>query len=133
MPKFLLLVYVDPDRLDALPPGEYDGMMRHCLGHADELRGNGKLLDARMLEDPPTARSLRVRDGRVKVTDGPFSETKEVLGGFNLIEAADMDEAVRMAMEFPWARVGCIEVRPVRDSDVVARRVGHAGEEAGLR
>lgn len=131
--KFLLLIYIDHSLLDALPEGEFDGMMRHCLGHADELRGNGKLLDARMLEDPPTARSLRVRDGRVKVTDGPFSETKEVLGGFNLIEAADMDEAVRMAMEFPWARVGCIEVRPVRDSDVVARRVGHAGEEAGLR
>jgi len=125
--KFLLLIYIDHSLLDALPEGEFDGMMRHCLGHADELRREGTLVESQMLEDAPTAKSLRVRDGRMKVTDGPFSEVKEVLGGFNLIEAADMDEAVRIAMEFPWARTGCIEIRPVRDSDAVARRVGYAG------
>jgi hypothetical protein len=122
--KFLLLVYIDHSLLDALPGGEFDGMMRHCLGHAEELRREGTLLESRMLEDAPTARSVRIRDGRRKVTDGPFSEVKEVLGGFNLIEAEDMDEAVRIAMEFPWARTGCIEVRPVRDIDAVGRRVG---------
>ena len=88
MARFLLLVYVDPDLLGSLPEGEFDGMMRQCLGHADDLRREGRLLDARMLEDPPTARSVRVRQGRTSVTDGPFSEVKEVLGGFNLIEAA---------------------------------------------
>lgn len=126
MARFLLLVYIDPDLLGSLPEGEFDGMMRQCLGHADDLRREGRLLDARMLEDPPTARSVRFRDGRRRVTDGPFSETKEVLGGFNLVEAEDIDEAVRMAMEFPWARVGCIEVRQVRDSDAMARQVGYA-------
>lgn len=124
--KFLLLIYIDPSLLDALPEGEFEGMMRHCLGHADELRRQGTLAESQMLEDAPTARSLRVRDGRMTVTDGPFSEVKEVLGGFNLIEAADMDEAVRIAMAFPWARTGCIEIRPVRDSAAVARRVGYA-------
>lgn len=122
--KFLLLIYIDHSLLHALPEGEFDGMMRRCLGHADELRVDGKLLDARMLEDPPTAKSLRVRGGRMQVTDGPFSEVKEVLGGFNLIEARDLDEAVRIAEQFPWGRVGCVEVRPVRDLDEERQRVG---------
>jgi len=67
---------------------------------------------------------VRLRNGRRTVVDGPFAETKEILGGFNLIEAGDMDEAVRIASEFPWAQVGCIEVREVRDMNAVRRRVG---------
>jgi len=77
-----------------------------------------------MLEDAAKAKSVRIRNGRTKVTDGPFSEAKEVLGGFNLIEARDMDEAVQIAAEFPWARTGCVEVRPVRDIATVRCRVG---------
>jgi hypothetical protein len=69
---------------------------------------------------------VRIRNGRTSVVDGPFAETKEMLGGFNLIEAADMDEAVRIASEFPWARVGCIEVREVSDIDAERRRVASA-------
>jgi len=66
---------------------------------------------------------VRIRNGKTKVTDGPFSEAKEVLGGFNLIEARDMDEAIQIAAEFPWAQTGCVEVRPVRDIETVRRRV----------
>ncbi|HSE27892.1 MAG TPA: YciI family protein [Gemmatimonadales bacterium] len=128
--KYLLLIYLDHALLDSLPRAEADGMMRHCLDHADDLRREGTLVESQMLEDAPTARSVRIRNGRLRVTDGPFSEVKEVLGGFNLIEAADMDEAVRIAAEFPWARTGCVEVRPVREIDAVRRRVGQAG--AGL-
>ena len=69
---------------------------------------------------------MRVREGRTRVVDGPFAETKEYLAGFNLIEAADMDEALRIAQSFPWSQTGCIEVRPVRDMDAVRRRVGAA-------
>ena len=122
--KFLLLVYIDESLLDALPAGEFDTMMRGCLVHADELHAEGCLIQAQQLEPAATARSVRVRDGRTRVVDGPFAEAKEVLGGFNLIEAADMDEAVRIAQSFPWTRVGCIEVRPVRDLAAVRRRVG---------
>lgn len=129
--KFLLLIHIDRTLLDALPEGEFDGMMRHCLDHADDLRREGTLVESQMLEDAPTARSVRTRNGRLRVTDGPFSEAKEVLGGFNLIEAADMDEAVRIATEFPWARIGCVEVRPVREIDAVRRRVRQAGAGAG--
>jgi hypothetical protein len=124
--KYLLLVYTDSSLMDALPEGEYDSMMRGCLSHADDMQREGRLLDFQQLEGPETAKAVRIRDGRLTATDGPFSETKEVLGGFNLVEAADMEEAVRMAAEFPWARTGCIEVRPVRDVSAVRTRVGAA-------
>ncbi|HYT62964.1 MAG TPA: YciI family protein [Gemmatimonadales bacterium] len=121
--KFMLMIYNDPALYDALPRAQTDGMMRDCLEHADELRRDGQLTESQMLESVETAKSVRIRNGKTKVTDGPFSEAKEVLGGFNLIEAKDMDEAIRIATEFPWARTGCVEVRPVRDIEVVRRRV----------
>ena len=124
--KFMLLIYTDDTLLEALPAGQFDSMMRTCLEHADELRAEGRLLDSQMLEDASTARSVRVRNGRQTVVDGPFAEAKEVLGGFNLIEAPDMDAALRMAAEFPWTLTGRVEVRPVRDMDAVRQRVGAA-------
>jgi hypothetical protein len=126
----MLLIYNDDTLLDALPAGQADAMMRDCLAHADELRQDGHLLDSQMLEGPEKAKSVRIRHGRSTATDGPFSEAKEVLGGFNLIEARDMEEAVRIAAEFPWARTGCVEVRPVRDIGTVRRRVGGEIEHA---
>jgi hypothetical protein len=125
--KFMLLIYNDGALLDALPATEADGMMRDCLSHADELRGEGRLIESQMLQNAEKAKSVRIRNGRLSATDGPFAEVKEVLGGFNLIEADDMDEAVRIAAEFPWARTGCVEVRPVQDIDAVRRRVNHSG------
>ena len=122
--QFIALIYNEPALLDALPPGEADTMMRGCIAHADELRREGRLLESRMLTDASTARSIRVRNGRVTAMDGPFAETKELLGGFNLIEARDMDEAVEIASGFPWASTGCVEVRAVEDFDAVRRRVG---------
>ena len=122
--KYLVMIYCDDTLLDALPDGEFDTMMHGCFMHADELQAQGHLHDAQQLEGPATAKTLRVRNDHVSVVDGPFAETKEYLGGFNLIEAADMDEAVRIASEFPWSRTGCIEIRPVRDVASVRRRVG---------
>jgi hypothetical protein len=126
----MILVYNDRALLDKVPTPDADAMMRECLSHADALRREGHLIDSQMLEDVEKAKSIRIRGGRSRVTDGPFSEAKEVLGGFNLIEAADIDEAVRIAAEFPWARTGCVEVRPVRDIDAVRRRVGAASSTA---
>jgi hypothetical protein len=121
--RFMLLIYTDENLLNALPPGEFDRLMRECIQHTDELRAAGKVIDSQQLEVAPTARSLRQRNGSVAVHDGPFAETKEMLAGFNLIEAADMDEALRIAAEFPWTRTGSIEVRPVRDLGEVRARV----------
>jgi hypothetical protein len=122
--KFMLLVYTDDTLLDALPPGGFDASMRDCLAHADDLRHEGQLLDSQMLEPTTTARSVRMRNGRMSTVDGPFAEAKEWLAGFNVIEAENMEEAVRMAAEFPWIATGCIEVRPVRDIGGVRKRVG---------
>jgi hypothetical protein len=122
--QFLLLVYTDAELIEQLPPPHYDAHMRDCLQHADALKSDGRLLDFQQLEAPKAARSVRERGGRVTVVDGPFAETKEMLAGFNLIEAESMDEAVRMAERLPWARYGCIEVRPVKDIGAVRTRVG---------
>jgi hypothetical protein len=121
--KFLVLIYNDSQILDAIPAPEFNATMRDCLSKAESMKASGHLIDSQMLEDVSTARSIRVRNGRMITTDGPFAETKEVLGGFNLIEARDMDEALEIAKQFPWSASGCIEVRPVRDVDGVRRRV----------
>ena len=92
--------------------------------YRDELSAQGTLLGYQQLEAANSAKSVRIRNGRTSVVDGPFAETKEILGGFNLIEAENMEEAVRIASEFPWAATGCIEVRPIRDIGAVRRRVG---------
>jgi hypothetical protein len=129
--KFMLLDYTDEALMDALPEGELDGMLRTCFDHVDQLDSDGHRVESQMLAAPRAARSVRIRGGRITTTDGPFSETKEVLGGFNLIEARDMDEAIRIAAEFPWARTGCIEVRPVEDLPAVRRRVRTGAASAG--
>lgn len=122
--KYLVMIYTDDDLVEGLAEGEFDAMMRGCIHKADELQAEGTVIDSQQLEAPATAKTLRVLNGRTTLVDGPFAETKEVLGGFNLIEAKDFDEAVRIASEFPWARIGAIEIRPVRDFDAVRKRVG---------
>jgi hypothetical protein len=131
--KFAILIYTDNTLLDALPQGQFDAKMRDCLAHADELRHDGRLLDSQMLERAATAKSVRVRNGRQTVVDGPFTETKEMLAGFNLIEAEDMDEAVRIAAEFPWTHTGCVEVRAVQDIEAVRRRVSRSAPLVGRK
>ena len=122
--QFLILIYTDPERMAELPEEEFDRLMRGCFEKADALHDAGCLLGSQQLESHEAARTLRVRDGVARVTDGPFAETHEFLAGFNLIEAADIDEAMRIAHEFPWSRFGSIEVRPVRDMQAVRDRVG---------
>ena len=124
--QYLTLIHIDPVLLAELPQDEYDRLMRGCFAKADALREAGCLLGSQQLEDPGSARTLRVRDGVARVTDGPFAETREFLAGFNLIEADSMDAAMEIARQFPWARFGSIEVRPVRDMQAVRARVGAA-------
>jgi hypothetical protein len=121
--KFMLLIYNDNKMLADLPAAEFDSEMRGCLTKADALRKEGHLLESQMLKPASSAKSVRIRNGRQTIHDGPFAEAKEVLGGFNLIEADDMDEALRIASMFPWARTGCVEVRPVEDIEAVRLRV----------
>jgi hypothetical protein len=100
--------------------------MRGCLDKADELKRKGTLIDSQKLHPPSQSRTMRIRGGRTTIVDGPFAETKEYLGGFNLLEARDMDEALEIAKSFPWASIGSIEVRPVASLEDERQRVGFA-------
>jgi hypothetical protein len=122
--QYLTLIHIDPGLLAELPDAEYNRLMRGCFEKADALQRDGCLHGSQQLENPDSARTLRVRDGISRVTDGPFAETREFLAGFNLIEADSMDAAMAIAREFPWARFGSIEVRPVRDMQAVRAHVG---------
>jgi len=124
--QFLTLIYTDPERLADVPAEEFDRLMHGCFEKADALRDAGSLLGSQQLESHEAARTLRVRDGIARITDGPFAETREFLAGFNLIEADSMDAAMEIARQFPWSRFGSIEVRPVRDMQAVRERVGAA-------
>ena len=124
--QYLTLIHIDPTLLAELPDDEYGRLMRGCFEKADALQQDGCLHGSQQLENPDTARTLRVRDGVSRVTDGPFAETREFLAGFNLIEADSMDQAMEIARQFPWGRFGSIEVRPVRDMQAVRERVGAA-------
>jgi hypothetical protein len=105
--KYLCLVYLDEKRLDELPDED-------CVAYDTAIRENGHCLASEALQSVHTATTVRVRDGKLSITDGPFAETKEQLTGFYLIEAKDLDEAVQIAAKIPPARVGSIEVRPIR-------------------
>lgn len=122
--QFLLLIYIDEALIQDVPAEEYDAMMRGCIQHADKLKAEGKLVASQQLEPVAQARTLRTRQAQARITDGPFAETRELLAGFNLINASDHDEALRIAQGFPWSRYGSIEVRPVADFEAERRRVG---------
>ncbi len=113
--KFMFTIYHDENELEALPEEEMRTLVDSALDYMDELRRSGHFIVSNALQRGRTARTIRVRGGRVSTTDGPFAETKEQLGGFFLIEAKDMDEACAVASRFPPARIGIIEVRPVQE------------------
>jgi hypothetical protein len=111
--RFLCLVYFEPETLTALSPSEKATLNRDSLAYNDVLSGNGQYITAEALQPVESARTVRVRRGKTSVIDGPFAETKEVVGGFILVEAAGMDEAVKIAAGIPLANLGSIEVRPI--------------------
>jgi hypothetical protein len=106
--KYLCLVYGEEKEIGAMTDDE-------CMAYDQALRNEGKCLASEALQPAHTAATVLVRNGKVSVRDGPFAETKELLAGFYLIDAADRNEAIQMASQIPPARVGSIEVRPVRE------------------
>ena len=106
--KYLCLVYLEEQKLHAVPDSE-------CMACGDGLRKSGVMIGGEALQPVETATTVRVRNGKVSVTDGPFAETKEQLAGFYLVEARDLNEAIQVAAKIPPAREGSIEVRPVRE------------------
>ncbi|HTT40790.1 MAG TPA: YciI family protein [Burkholderiales bacterium] len=113
--KYLCLVYSEEKKLEAVPDSE-------CLAYDAALRSSGHCVASEALQPVETATTVRVRNGKLSVTDGPFAETKEQLAGFYLVEARDLNEAIQLAAKIPPARVGSVEVRPIRPIRETARR-----------
>lgn len=113
--KYLCLCYDEEAKLKAMSKSEWDAVVQEVYTYNEELRAKGQLIASQALQSVQTATTVRVRNGKVSTTDGPFAETKEQLGGFFLIEAKDLNEAVHVASRLPGARLGCIEVRPTME------------------
>jgi hypothetical protein len=117
--KYLCLVYLSPEHWNAVPD-------QACFACANDLRSSGHFIDGTPLHPVHTATTVRVRNGRTTVTDGPFAETKEHLAGFYLLEARDLNEAIQLAAKIPPAQYGSIEVRPTRELQVDSEQLAKA-------
>ena len=115
--KYLCLIYDEEKKLAGMPKEESDAFMGEYFAFTDDIRKSGHYVAGEALHPVETATTVRIRNGRVSTTDGPFAETREQLGGFYLIEAADLNDAIRVASKIPSARIGSIEVRPVVNFD----------------
>jgi hypothetical protein len=113
--KYMCLVYDDEKKLNAMSKSEWDAFVAEHLAFDEEIHKSGHRLVSEGLQFVHTATTLRVRNGKLSITDGPFAETKEQLGGFYLINARDLNEAIQVASKIPSARLGSIEVRPIRE------------------
>jgi hypothetical protein len=113
--QYLALVYYEEDAMKQLSQQDWDALNRECMGCVEGLQQGGHFVEGRALQPVSTAATVRVRNGEALVSDGPFTETKEQLAGFYLLEARDMNEAIALAGKIPPARYGSIEIRPVRD------------------
>ena len=113
--KYLCLVYVEEKILHALPSAERVVLSNESMAYCERLQKIGQLLAASPLHPVETATTVRVREGKTSTTDGPFAETKEQLGGFLLIDVPDLNDAIRIAAQFPAAHIGSVEVRPMKE------------------
>ena len=113
--RFLCLVYQEEEKLAALSQSQMNSLVGACIGWVEDLEKGGHHILSAGLQSVRSAATVRVRDDKLLITDGPFAESKEFLGGFTLIDAKDFDEALQLAAKFPSARFGSMEVRPVME------------------
>lgn len=113
--KYLCLIYEEETLWERMPEAERDKIFGEYLAFTDGIRRSGHLVAGHALQPTGTATTVRVRKGKLSTTDGPFAETKEQLGGYYLVEAKDLNEAIQVASRIPGARSGSVEVRPVME------------------
>jgi len=111
--KYVCLGYFDEKAWQAMPPGEQEKIVQQCFAYDDVLKKNGHFVDGTALQGAATATTVRWGNGRPAVTDGPFAETKEVLGGIMLLEADDLNHAIQLISKHPGIRIGPFEIRPI--------------------
>jgi hypothetical protein len=120
--KYLCLAYEEEQKLNALSEREWHALRDETVAYVEELRKRGQYVTSAALQSVHTATTVRMRHGRLSATDGPFAETKETLGGIVLIEARDLNDAIQVAANWPSARIGSIEVRPIQEELPTERR-----------
>lgn len=120
--KFICLICAE-HMMEHLEPADAEGHFAEYAAFTEAIKREGHFISGNRLTPPGTAKTVRVRDGQAHVTDGPFAETREMLGGYYLIEAPDMDTALEIAARIPGAQRGCVEVRPIAD-DAPTRALG---------
>jgi hypothetical protein len=113
--KYICLIYDEESKIASLPAAEFDALMGDYMSFTKDIATSGHLIVGEELEPTSSATTVRIRKGKISTTDGPFAETKEQLGGFYLIEARDLNEAIQIASRIPSAKIGSIEVRPIRE------------------
>ena len=113
--KFVCLGYIEPGKLESMPPSERHGMLDECFDYDDRLRANGHFAFGEALQPPNSAKTVCLKKDRVMVTDGPYAETKEQIGGILVLEARDLDHAVRLVSQHPGLKFGPWEIRPAGD------------------
>jgi hypothetical protein len=111
--RYLCLIYDEEKKLAALSKGESDAFMGEYFAFTDGIKASGHYRAGEALQPVETATTVRVRNGKVGTTDGPFAETKEQLGGFYMIEARDLNDAIQVAAKIPSAKLGSVEIRPI--------------------
>jgi hypothetical protein len=116
--RYLCLIHHDESRLAAMPPRDMDALNAEHLAFNDALLESGHFIEAEALQPAAAATCVRVRNGKPVLTDGPFAETKEMVSGFYLIEARDLNEAIQVAARIPSISLGTVEIRPCRDLEV---------------
>jgi hypothetical protein len=113
--RYLCLIYENEKAWEKMPKDQADAIMGEYFAFTDDIRQHGQYVAGEALQPTHAATTVRVRNGKISTTDGPFAETKEQLGGFYLIDAKDLNEAIQVASRIPSARLGQIEIRPVVD------------------
>jgi hypothetical protein len=116
--RYLCLIYLDEGELAAMPEREMSALNARHLAFNDEILGSGHFIEAEALQPAAATTCVRVRNGKATLTDGPYAETKEMVAGFYVIEARDLNEAIQVASRIPSAPLGTLEVRPCRDLEV---------------
>jgi len=129
--KFLCIGYIEPNKLESWPESDRNAIFDECFAYDDVLRSKGHFLGGEGLQPPNTAKTLRPKNGKVVVTDGPYAETKEQIGGILIMEARDLEHAVELMSKHPGTKISTFEIRPVGDmSEIMAASQKRRGKKS---
>jgi hypothetical protein len=119
--KYICLGYIEPNKFESMSESDRNAMLDECFTYDDELRKNGHFAGGEALQGPQAAMTLRWKNGKVSITDGPYAETKEQIGGVLMLEARDLNHAVQLISKHPGVKAGPFEIRPVADLNEMVR------------